>query len=272
MLGAGPGSCSRYTGQEGPLVSYQSISLGTLKARLQDRVEAVPFWTPAEATRAINEGLRLWNAMTGFWRAPFLTRTVPNDPYVALPGTLVQAARVSWNGIPLEPASLADFDYTLGSWRTATTATPGLSASPQYWAPLSLQLLVIYPADATALNQILVDGVRDTPILVNDADFVDLGQEEFNTLLGYAQHVLAFKVGGATLTASYQGWQAFLKAGAARNKQFAASAYYRSLMGLDQQRRERPTSVPLDTLADEAAQQDAAAASAYQQSKFLGGN
>lgn len=240
-------------------MSYQQVSLGTLKARLGDRVESVPFWTPAEATRALNEGLRIWNAITGFWRAPFLQNTVPNDPYVALPGTLVQAARVTWNGLPLEFASLADFDYTLGSWRTATTATPGLSASPQYWARISLSLLAIYPADATALNQILVDGVRATPILVNDADLVDLGQEEFNTLLGYAQHVLAFKVGGPTLTATYQGWQAFLKAGAARNQQFAASAYYRTLMGLDQQRRLRPTSVPVPTRVDDALADDASA-------------
>lgn len=234
-------------------MAYQQVSLGTLKARLADRVEAVPFWTGEEARRALNEGLRLWNALTGFWRAPFLQVTVPNDPYVALPGTLVQAARVSWNGVPLEPASLADFDYTLGSWRTATTATAGLPSSPQYWARISLSLLVIYPADAVALNQIIVDGVRNTPVLVNDPDLVDLGQEEFNTLLGYAQHVLAFKVGGPTLVASYPGWQAFLGAAAERNKAFAASAYYRKLMGLDQERRLRPAAVPVDTLADTVA-------------------
>ncbi len=240
-------------------MAYLQVSLGTLKARLADRYESVPFWTPEEARRAINEGLRIWSCATGFWRQAILVPTVPNDSYVAVPGTLVQAARITWNGLPLEPASLFDFSYYLPNWRGVTTATPGAPTRPVYWARAGLALFAIYPADAyasvTGTHAVLVNGIRSTPTLVNDGDFVDLGQEQFDVLLGYAQHVLAFKVGGTALTASYPAWLAFLKAATQQNRQFAASSYYRKLMGLDQARRLSPPETAVPGAVDEALQQ-----------------
>lgn len=237
-------------------MSFQQVSLGTLKARLADRYESVPYWSADEARRALNEGLRVFSAATGFWRTPYLTQTVPNDPYVALPGTLVQGTRVMWNDLPLEPASLFDFDYALTNWRGTTTATAGAPSRPVYWARISLSLLVIYPADAFAsvggTHALTINGIRNTPILVNDADWVDLGQEQFDVLLGYAAHVLAFKLGGEALVASYPGWLAFLKAAAQENAQFAASAFYRRVVGLDQQRRMTPLEKVVRTIVDDA--------------------
>ncbi len=225
-------------------MSYQQITLGTLKARLADRYDQVPYWTAEDARRALNEGLRIYSAATGCWRAPFLRPTVPNDPYVAVPSTLVNAARVTWNDLPLEPASLFDFDSLFPNWRLTTTATAGAPSRPVYWARISLNLLVIYPADAfvsiAGTHALQINGVRNTPILTIDPDFVDLGQEQFDVLLGYAAHVLAFKLGGEALTSTYPGWLAFLRAAAQANQQFAASQFYRRVVGLDQQRRMRP--------------------------------
>lgn len=228
---------------------YQQVSLVDLLQALSDRYEGVPFWTSTDAIAAINEGLRIWNAATGFWRAPFLTTTVPSDPYVAVTGTLVQACRVLWNGVPLEKASIADFDYAIPNWRGATTADPDHPIAPVYFAPISLSLLAIYPADA-AISSLIIDGVRATPVLTALPQYLDLGAEELNVLLGYALHVLAFTVGGEVLVRTYPGWQAFLKAAAARNHQFAASAYYRRLLGLDQQRRITPTAVPVPSAVE----------------------
>lgn len=236
---------------------YQQVTLGTLKQRLAERYESTPYWTAEEARRALNEGLRIYSAATGFWRLPILTQTVPNDPYVAVPGTLVQGTRVLWNDLPLEPASLFDFDYALPNWRGTTTATAGAPARPVYWARLGLNLLAIYPADAFAsvggTHSLVIHGIRNTPILVSDPDFVDLGQEQHDVLLGYAQHVLAFKLGGQALVSTYPGWLALLKAAAQTNKQFAASLFYRRVMGLDQQRRAMPPDKAVAALADVAA-------------------
>jgi hypothetical protein len=94
---------------------------------------------------------------------------------------------------------------------------------------------------------------------VNAGDFVDLGQEELDILLAYAKHVLAFKVGGQRLVDSYAGWIDLLKAAAAENRQFAASAFYRRLLGLDQQRwlrrQERQVQNPVDGVLQRIAQQ-----------------
>lgn len=229
-------------------MAYQQVALSDLQAQLQARYESVPYWTLEEGRRALNEGLRIWSVATGFWREAILVPTVPNDPYVAVPGTLVQGTRILWNGLPLEPGSLFDFSATLPNWRGTTTVTPGAPTRPVYWARVSTNLFVIYPADAyasvTGTHSLMVDGVMNTPILKAPTDFVDLGQEQLDVLLGYAQHVLAFKIGGAVLTNSYPGWLAFLKAAALQNQQFAASSYYRRLQGLDQQRRLRPPAAP----------------------------
>jgi hypothetical protein len=196
--------------------------------------------------------MRIWNAATGRWLTKYLVPDVPNDCYVSCPLTLSQATRVLWNAIPLEKCSQADLDYGFPNWRGTTTATLFAPARPVYWAPVSLNLLVIYPADAglNFLNTLEVAGVIQTPLLVAAGDFVDLGQEELDVLLGYALHVLSLKVGGQRLVDSYAGWLAFLKAAAAENRQFAASTFYRRLLGLDAQRwirrQERPVENPVD--------------------------
>jgi hypothetical protein len=241
-------------------MSYQQVTLATLQARLADRYEAVPYWTPEEARRALNEGLRIYSAATGFWRTIVSVPTVSGDPFVALPGSLVQAARVTWNGLPLEPITLDDLDWGIRNWQHVTTATPGAPPRPVYWARVSLTLLAIYPADAFAsvggTHALQVNGVRATPILVNAGDFVDLGQEQFDVLLAYAQHVLAFKIGGQALVDTYPGWLAFLRAAARENRQFAASSFYRQVMGLDRLRLARGTQRQVETPVDTVVTQD----------------
>ncbi len=241
-------------------MAYQQVTLATLKTRLAERYEGVPYWSAEEARRALNEGLRIYSAATGFWRIALTLPTVPNDPFVAVPGTLVAGTEVRWNGLPLEPCSLFDLDYLFPNWRAATTAQGGvIPTRPVYWARIALNLLAIYPADAFAsvggTDSLLVNGVRQTPVLVSDPDFVDLGQEQHDLLLGYAQHVLAFKVGGQALTSTYPAWLAFLQAMAASNRRFAQSAWYRQVLGLDQERRFRPTSATVHGAIDQAVQQ-----------------
>lgn len=238
-------------------MAYQQVTLAALQTLLALRVDNKPWWTAAEATRAINEGLRIWNAATGFWRGKAFVTTVPNDPWVAVPSTLVRSARVLWNGIPLERASQVDLDYGIPNWRAATTTSGGSHPTrPVYWAPASLTLLLIYPADATGLNALEIDGVRQTPILAAAADYLDLNQADLDRFLAYAQHVLAVKVGGPTLIASYPGWLGFLQACAAENRAFAASTFYRRALGLDQQRRFVRKAIPVENPVDQAVEVD----------------
>jgi hypothetical protein len=106
--------------------------------------------------------------------------------------------------------------------------------------PAGLQLIALWPADAVGNQTLTVDGVVVTPVLVNGGDFVDIGEEELNTLIGYALHVLAFKIGGTIFKATIPLFKAFLIAAGQRNSIIRAADRFRSAEGLDVGRSQTP--------------------------------
>lgn len=252
-------------------MAYQAVTLAQLQADLAARTDSHPWWTPEQARLALNEGLRIWSAATCRWTTKGYAPCVPNDPYVPLifpvasynpvsgQQALAPAVRVLFNGRPLEKVSMADLDLAVPNWRATTTATAGAPDRPVYWAPVALNLIVIYPAVTAFPTTLEIAGVQQTPILVNPVDYVDLGQEQHDVLLGYALHVLTFSMGGQRFTATYPGWLELLKSAAAENRQFAASATYRRLLGLDMQRWIRRQERPAANAVDQALQADASA-------------
>jgi hypothetical protein len=237
---------------------YQQVTLADLQAQLAARTDTNPWWTPEEARLALNEGLRIWNAATGRWVTKFPLRPVPNDPFVPLVGNVALPLRVLWNNIPLEKCGQNDLDYGFPGWRGATIATPGAPYRPVYWAPISLNLLVLYPAVDGITTALEVAAVQQTPLLVNPGDFIDLGQEEHDLLLGYALHVLTFSIGGQRFQLTLPKLKAFLEAAGAQNRQFAATSWYRRFLGLDAQRwfrpAERKVQNPVDAVTNEGNQ------------------
>lgn len=227
-------------------MAYTNTTLTTLLARLADRYEGQPFWTSDQGRRAINEGLRVWNALTGFWKAPFNATTLTNDPYLFIDGTLVKGNRVTVGGRVLIPSSLFAFDHGLRNWEGARTTDGGMVPSAvSYWAPVGPMVIALYPADASVAGQpVIVDGVRNTPILVSGGDFIDLGDEEINTLLGYALHTLSFSKGIDALNKTRPMRTAFFKAAAEQNDTFKASSAYRRIIGLDRTRFMTPMQDP----------------------------
>lgn len=224
-------------------MAYQTTTLAQLKTRLSARYEGQPFWTADQARRAINEGLRVWSLITGTWQGtsdPALT-TVPNDPYLYVGGTMTKSTRVKVGATYLVMSSIMGFDRTLPNWEGTTTATAGAPATPVYWAPVGLTEIAIYPADATVLGTpVVVDGVRNLVPLVADGDFLDLGDEEIDTLLGYALHVLSFYKGAEALKTTRPFLVAFLQSAIKRNAVFAASDIFRKTLGRDYTRFAEP--------------------------------
>lgn len=222
-------------------MAYAQVTLSDLKVALALKYDGSPFWTAEEARLAINEGLRVWNSITGYWRTRITLTTIPNDHYVPLPGTLAYKSRVEFNSSPLSPASLEGLDGGRPSWEGETTATGGsVPTAPKFWAPVSLDLIVIWPADAAGGGTLTIDGMAQTPVLTADGDYVDLGIEEHNQLLGYALHILSFKLGGEVFKATYPLYQSWVKAAGERNAQFKASALYRSVLNIDLGKDEVP--------------------------------
>lgn len=224
------------------MATYQSYNLTQVLAMLGYKYEDVPFWTQAEATDAINEALLMWNALTGFWKDTItITTTSPNWDY-ALPASIVFGTRIEYEGKPLAQSSIGDMDYGHPGWQAQTTASGGnVPTTPQNWLPLSVDMIAIWPADATGGHTLTVDGVSATPQLVNAGDFIDIGNEELNVVLGYALHILALKEGGARFEATMSYFTEFLAAAAEENDQLTQSAEFRNFIGTDENRQTRIT-------------------------------
>lgn len=215
---------------------YQTTTLEAFRTALTRRWDASVFWTAEEARLAINEVLRDWNLLTGRWRRRVTVATGALDPVVLLPSTLVFGMRVRVGTLPVWPTSVTELDFSRTTWRLEHTASGGaVPTRPYFWAPESLARIVIWPATA-GVSSIEVDGVAATPILVEDADYVDLGEEILDLLADAALHVLAFKEGGPRWRQTRPYWQAFLQAAAEENTLLKAHQKYRRWAGLDRRR------------------------------------
>lgn len=231
---------------------YQAETLADLRLALQRSYDSVPFWSNAEANDAINESLRRWNLLTGMWKRRELVATVaatstgfPTGFLYALSSTMVYDVRTEFNQLVMEPTSISDLNNGRTNWRREITTAGGTVPSrPLMWAPVGTKRIAIWPGDAVGGNTLVVDGVRSTPTLTADADFVDLGQCEIGVLLGMALHLLAFKLGGPLFKMTLVHYRHFVEAAADQNARLRSSTWYRKTMGLDRQRMQHPMRLP----------------------------
>lgn len=223
---------------------YQQTTLAELLQQLQDTVESAAFWTDAEAIRALNQSLRLWNLLTGMWKKQVVVATPgPASPYVAIPGTLTYGTSVVWGATmrPLALSALHDLDCGKPRWEEQTTASGGtVPTRPTLWCPSGLTEIVIWPADAATEMPLLVEGVAVTPVLSALADYVDMGDQDSAAVVGMALNTLAFKRGPAAIAATGKYVTEFIQAAAAQNERLKYSAVYRKYLGLDMNRGFRP--------------------------------
>jgi len=208
------------------MAARQQYTLAQMQAKVYDRLQQSPFWTTAEVTKFINEALRTWSVLTGYWRKRITLTTLPTLPYYSLASFISFGMRVEFNSVPLSQSSVTNWDKGYPEWE----GNPG---TPQEWAPIGLSLIAIRPADAVGNNSLVLDGVANAPILVNANDKIDIGSEEFTALLGYCQYLAAFKEGGQEFESAATLYQAFIKAAAVKNEKLLASAIFRRAMGLD---------------------------------------
>lgn len=224
---------------------WQAVTLAQCQTQLKAKWENVPFWTDAEATAALNEGLRVWNMLTGMWRQRVVVATPAASPWVSLSSTMVYGTKINFITSPLIPSSRDDLDLFRPGWEGETTASGGaVPTTPKLWAPAGLNLFAIWPADAAGGQSLTVDGVRKTPVLVNPGDFIDIGEHELDALLGFALHVASFKLGSPLFNGTAGLRKNFLLAAVDQNTRLMASSYFRRQLGLDVSRYSRPFRSP----------------------------
>lgn len=218
--------------------SYQTYTLGDLITMLKQRWESVPFWTDAEAAIAINEGIQMWNLLTGMWKARVSITTTANQQWVTIPTSLTYNMRVNFNEYTLEPASLHEMDSGFPNWEGEMTNDGGsVPTAPKFWIPVGLNLMAIWPGDHAGSNGLILDGITATPTIAGGA-YLNMPASEVSALLGYALHSASFK-DAARWSATMGLYKDFLIAAAKYNNKLNDSALYRQAMGLNMNNSER---------------------------------
>lgn len=229
-------------------MAYAQYTLAQLRAFLRERLgnTLTAFYRDAELNGVLQEALRSFNLLTGFWRTRQLIPTVANAHWYVISGSITSSLRVSFNDHPLIYAARTDLDTGQQFWESESATDPSnppaggtvVPDEPQVYCVGALNLLGIWPADRTATNQLSVDGIAATPLLTTDASFVDLGREELNTILDYSEHVCLFKEGGAEFSATLPSddnqnalFASFLKGCAQRSGMIQRMESYRQWMG-----------------------------------------
>lgn len=225
---------------------YTQITRLQLREMLKSKWENVPFWTDAEANAGINEAIQWFNLYTGVWRWRVAMTTVAGQVYYTVPSTLIYNARCEYNGKTMAISSLTDMDNGRPGWEGETTADGGdVPTRPRMWIPVGMNLFAIWPADAAGQNSLLIDGVRETPTLDNDAAYLDLDDSDADIIVGEALFLLCFKDAGRF--AHVSGWhQEFLRAVLGRVARLKASNMFLQAAGMDQARVTRPLSIEDD--------------------------
>lgn len=219
------------------MAGYQQFTLAQLLTFFYEQLgENQAFWRPDEATRILQEAFRVFNALTGFWRDRVdAGLTVQDQTYYPVPAGLSYILRVEVNGQRLNSTSLYDLDYGRPTWENERD-------TPQAFAPVGFNLFALWPASLAGGESLIIEGVTPAPVLTNVGK-VNLGQDELETILDYAQHVAQFKEGGQEFESSQLELQSFLKEAGSRNAVLMQSAKFRKWMGLTDQKA-RPMRLP----------------------------
>jgi hypothetical protein len=215
-------------------MSYQQFTTAQLRTYFYQQVGGnTAFWRTDEVDRILRESFRIFNVLTGFWRdrVTVVGGTVASQVWYTVPTGLSYILRVEVNGHPLGSSSLWDLDYGQPTWESEVCTSGDL---PQVFAPAGTNLFALWPASLGGGESLIVEGVIPAPDPVT-APFVNLGQDELDAILDYAEHIAQFKEGGEEFDASQVSLQDFLKEAGSRNAVLMRSSKFRSWMGLTDQ-------------------------------------
>ena len=148
------------------------------------------------------------------------------------------------NGVESKLDSVLDLDSFEPSWQNGTD-TPIIAAL----AGLNLMAFSPVPDDVFSAT---VDIVKNTPVPLTDAGFIQVGREEIDVILDYAFHLSLFKSGGAEFAATIPHYERIVRHAAIYNDKLkAAIANVDEMAGRShretKQRLRRESDLALDT-------------------------
>lgn len=117
------------------------------------------------------------------------------------------------NGVSLDTDSLTNMDAYNPKWQT-TTGVPDSIAS--------VRTLVALSPCPDAVYSITFDVVCKAPIPSDDTVFVQIGREQLDALIDYAEHLATFKMGGEEFRSTFKGAENFFNAALQYNERLTS--------------------------------------------------
>lgn len=152
--------------------------------------------------------------------------------YVKLARVLPVVIHAEINGVPLIPSTLQEVESSTPGWENISGAPADLILA----AP---NLIGLSPVPDGAYS-VTADVVRRTPVYTN-ADPVQIGQEQLDAILDYAEHLALFKCAGAEWHSTDRAAQNFMLQAITYNQRMSASARSSVSAAMQSQRQKEGT-------------------------------
>lgn len=158
--------------------------------------------------------------------------------YVQLARILPVVIHAEINGVPMLPSTLQEMDSSTPNWQNVTASTSNAVQDIILAAPN----LIALSAVPDAAYSVTLDVVRRTPVPTTDSAYVQIGREQIDAILDYAEHLAMFKVGGSEWRSTERQANNFLLQSITYNQRLSAAA--RSLFSASQQSERQKQGVP----------------------------
>jgi hypothetical protein len=208
-----------------PPVAGGTLDLITVSTgpTLDPAVSATALGIPDDLTPAIK-----WGAMSDLLgidgqardtqRAQFCEQRY--QQFVELARMLSMVVNTELGGLPTIPETLYDLDSAIPHWQD-------YSGTPTVLALGGWNMMAVSPVpDTQGPYSAILDVVRKADIPTKDVNNVQIGREQLDMILDYAEHLALFKVGGAEWQATTQQANNFLLQSITYNQRLGAAAPY----------------------------------------------
>lgn len=136
--------------------------------------------------------------------------------YVQLARLLPVIVHAELNGVSTIPSTLQELESSTPNWENGTsTPTDVAIAGPN--------MVAVSPVPDSAYS-VTLDVVRKTPVPTADVDQVQIGREQLDAIIDYAEHLALFKRHGAEWMATRPQAESFLRQAVTYNQRLSASA------------------------------------------------
>jgi hypothetical protein len=172
--------------------------------------------TPAVKWGALADLLSIDGPARDLPRAAFCQQRY--DQFVAMGRYLPCVIHAEMQGVSTIPVSLEELDSSEPNWMNSSSAPADVSLAG--W-----NIMAVNPVpDANGPYSVTLDVVRNAPVPSTDVTQVQLGREQLDMILDYAEHLAMFKVGGAEWRATELQARNFTAQALAYNKRLSATA------------------------------------------------